>query len=119
MARLVSVALLLAFLEAPFEHTHQNQSTQRHSGPPLHLHLKSFHATGSGEALLAPDPDDDAVFQNWFAITHNDPGTSPALAVECFSLSAPEDTGWIARPLPEMGPDPPHLSSTNPRAPPA
>jgi hypothetical protein len=117
-AILLNLALFLAFVQAPFDHTHQHQSTQRHPGPLLHLHFKSFHAPGRGTVLQAPDPDDDAQFQNWFAVTHHDQGTGPAVLTEHLSLSAAECIGWVAGPLPEMGPDPPRLSAKNPRAPP-
>jgi hypothetical protein len=115
----VSLALLLAFVQAPFLHTHQHEATQRHAGPLFHLHLKLFHATSRGSEFRALDPDDDALSQSWFADTPHDPGSSPVILAVRLGVSAPEHSGWTVGPPPQMGHDPPLLCIKNPRAPPA
>jgi hypothetical protein len=115
----VCLALFGAFIQAPFQHTHQSEATQRHAGPLLHLHLKSFHAAGHGCEFRALDPDEDAVFQNWCADTPHDSGPSPVILAARFSPPAPERSGWTVLPPPETGHDPPLLCIKNPRPPPA
>ena len=115
-----SFALGVAFIQAPFLHVHQHETTQRHPGALLHLHLKSVHPTGSGPELRNLDPNDDAQLQNWFsATTSADTGLTPVIPVENYSIRGPEFNEWTVEAPLLNGHDPPLLCIRNPRAPPA
>jgi hypothetical protein len=116
---LVSFALCLAFVEAPFLHVHQHEAAQRHPGALLHLHLRSVQPLGNGPEFRNLDPDDDAQFQDWFSATSTDTGLNPAIVAETYSISAPEFSGWTVEAPLSNGHDPPLLCIRNSRAPPA
>jgi hypothetical protein len=115
----VSLALLFAFVQAPFLHTHQHEATQRHPGTFLHLHLKSFQPAGTGREFRLLDPNDDAVFQNWFSATPTDSGLTPVILLEHLGLAAPERRAWMVEAPLQIGRAPPLLSAKSPRGPPA
>lgn len=119
-AIVLSLALCLAFVQAPFLHIHQHEATQKHPGAFLHLHFGSVQPARHGPEFRNLDPDDDAVFHNWFsATTSSDAGLTPVVLAESVCVHAPEISGWTAEaPLPH-GYDPPLLCIKNPRAPPA
>ena len=119
-AILVNLALCLGFVQAPFLHVHQHESTQRHPGAFLHLHLESVHPAGGGPEFRNLDPDDDAQLQNWFSANiPSDAWLNSVVLAESVCVHAPEISGWTAAaPLPH-GYDPPRLCIKNPRAPPA
>ena len=117
---LLSLAVVLAFIEAPFLHTHRHESTQRHPGPVFHFHLKFVHATNGDPAFRDLDPDDDAQLQSSFSLTAaNSPHITPAIASVLFSTPVLRQTGRTIEALFETGHDPPLLSLLNPRPPPA
>jgi len=117
---LLSLAVLIAFLEAPFLHTHQHEATQRHPGPAFHLHLKLTHAASKTHEFRGLDPDDDAQLQSWFSVTPTDSRyITPALLAEPFSIPVLERGRWAVEAPFETGHDPPFLAPRNPRAPPA
>ena len=118
-AILLTFALGLAFIEAPFLHVHEHEATQKHSGALLHLHLKSAQPVGSGSAFRNLDPDDDAQLQNWFSATSTVAGLTPVILVEAHCVSLPEFSGWTDQAPLYSGHDPPLLCIRNPRAPPA
>ena len=114
-----TLALVLTFIEAPFLHTHQHESTQRHPGAFLHFHyhLKSVQP-GGGHEFRDLDPNDDAQQQNWFSATQTDEGLTPVVLTKSVSVEAPEgDEHTLDAPL-QQGHDPPLLCSKSPRAPP-
>jgi len=113
------LALLLAFVEAPFLHVHQHEATQRHPGAVLHWHLKSVHAVGSGPEVRGLDPDDDAQFQDWFSATGTDSELTVVVLTERFYIFGPGHNGWTVEAPLQVGHDPPILDAQNPRAPPA
>lgn len=119
-AVLLSLAIFIAFLEAPFLHTHRHKATQRHSGPVFHFHLGLAHHAGNRPAFQALSPDDDAQSQNWFSLspTHS---TLIGLAAPAkfYSIPLPAISRLaIDAPL-QTGHDPPLLIPQNPRPPPA
>jgi hypothetical protein len=118
-AILVGLALVLAFVQAPFLHTHQHQATQRHPAPFIHLHLKSTHPAGSGPEMRGLDPDDDAQIQNWFSQAPTISGWTPGILPASFRPSTPEGGRWMLEAPLEMGHDPPLLGNKGSRAPPA
>lgn len=116
---LLSLALLVAFVEAPFLHTHQHEATQRHAGAFLHFHLKSANPIGRSPEFRGLDPNEDAQYQAWFSATTTDSGTmAPVVYAEPFSVPIPESNGWSNETPLRTGHDPPLLSPRIPRAPP-
>lgn len=115
---LVNVALLIAFLEAPFLHVHQREATQRHPGAFLHFHLKTVHALGNSATFQALDPDDDALTENWVSAHPIVPDLSPVTLAESFGSTEPERQGCIVDAPQSTGHDPPLISARSPRAPP-
>ena len=116
---LLSLALLVAFVQAPFLHTHQHESTQKHAGAFLHVHLKLATPVSKSPELRGLDPDEDALYEGWFSAPPTDLGSmTPVIVAEPFSLPLPERGGWtVVTPL-QFGHDPPPLCSNSPRAPP-
>lgn len=116
---LANLALLVAFLEAPFLHVHQHEATQQHPGAFLHFHLKSAHALGNSSEFRSLDPNEDALTENWVSTSPISPDFSPLILAEHSFLAEPEEhRGYsVDAPL-TTGPDPPLLSLKSPRAPP-
>jgi len=116
---LLSLALLVAFVEAPFLHTHQHEATQRHAGAFLHFHVRSAHPIGRSPEFRGLDPNEDAQYQAWFSATATDSGSMiPVIHAEPFSLPAPEPSEWSIETPRRTGHDPPLISPRSPRAPP-
>jgi hypothetical protein len=115
----LNLALLVAFVEAPFLHTHQHEATQRHAGAFLHFHLKSAIPIGRSPEFRGLDPNDDAQYQAWFPAPPTDSGTMvPVIYSEPFAVPIPESSGWSIETPQRTGHDPPLLSRRIPRAPP-
>lgn len=117
---LLNLALALAFIQAPFFHVHEHESTKHHPGGLMHCHLPHHGVIEpSKPALCDFDPDDDAHSQDWFSAAF-DGNQSPAI----FELRRLEIVPHrVAEPMTDSlilhGHDPPSLSSSTPRAPPA
>ncbi len=116
---LANLAVLVAFVDAPFLHVHQHEATQRHPGAFLHFHLKTAHAFGNSAELRSLDPDDDALTENWVSVHPIVPDLSPLMLGEQFCLVEPEQGGCTVDVPISTGPDPPLISTRIPRAPPA
>jgi hypothetical protein len=117
---LLNVAVLTAFAQAPFLHTHQHEATAQHPGPFFHFHLKSAHAAGRVPGLQGLDPSDDAQYQRWFSATSTESiSIIPAIAAEPFVRVVLEQDGWTSDAPPPIAHGPPRSSPRNPRAPPA
>jgi hypothetical protein len=120
LSSFLTLAVLTAFAEAPFLHTHQHAATQQHPGPFLHLHLKTAHSVGTGREFRGLDPNEDAQYQNWFSTTCPDSGSiAPAIPAERFALAAPELIRQPTEAPLKIGHDPPLLDPQSPRGPPA
>jgi hypothetical protein len=116
---LLSLALLVAFVQAPFLHTHQHESTQRHAGAFLHFHVRSAHPLGKSPEFRGLDPNEDAQYQGWFSATATDSGSMiPVIHAQPSTLPAPELSGWSTETPIRSGHDPPLLNPRSPRAPP-
>jgi hypothetical protein len=116
----LSLAIFIAFLEAPFLHTHQHESTQRHAGSVFHLHLGLAHHSSNSPEFQGLNPDDDAQLQSWFSLTPTDSTPiAPAVLAEFYSIRDLETSRLKVDPPLQTGHDPPRLSRQNPRAPPA
>jgi hypothetical protein len=116
---MMNLMLALTFLQAPFLHVHEHEDTQRHPGGFFHTHFPHHHLSVSkSPELCGLDPDDDAVFQQWFAATISDFST-PAFIPAFVYIFTPT---WSSEPFlePEIlsGHDPPRLSRAAPRSPP-
>jgi hypothetical protein len=113
------LAMFVAFIEAPFLHTHQHESTQHHSGPIFHLHIRSIQHSGNGPEFRGLNPDDDAQFLSLVSLTPTDlTPVAPAIPVEFFTVPAPEISRLMVDAPQRKGHDPPPLTPRNPRAPP-
>ena len=120
LSSFLTLAVLTAFAEAPFLHTHQHEATQQHPGQFLHLHLKTAHSVGTGHEFRDLDPNEDAQYQNWFSTTGPDSGSiAPAIPAQRFALAAPELTRQPTEAPLKIGHDPPLLDPQSPRGPPA
>jgi hypothetical protein len=112
--------LLLAFLQAPFAHVHEHESTQRHAGAFLHTHFAHIRADHPGRPeLKGLDPDDDAVFQHWFSATPNAPLVLNVSLCVVPLLQPPAQSQWRAEFVRPNAHDPPALAILPPRSPPA
>ena len=117
---LVNLALVLAFVQAPFLHIHLHESTEKHSGAFLHSHFAHLEASHSTQpALRDLNPDDDAQFQNWFSVTTSDAGFTPVILTSLCSVAAPQITNWRPVAIEPSAHSPPLLNAATPRAPPA
>lgn len=115
---LANLALLVAFLEAPFLHVHQHEATQRHPGAFLHFHLRTVHVFGSSPDFRGLDPNDDALSENWVSAHPIVLDFSPFILAERSSLAQPEHEGCTFDAPLSTGPDPPLIAAKSPRAPP-
>jgi len=115
---LANLALLVAFLEAPYLHVHQHEATQQHPGAFLHFHLKAAHVFGNSSEFRSLDPDDDALTENWVSAHPIVPDFSPVILAERCSIAEPEQTDYPVEAPKNTGHDPPLKSTISPRAPP-
>jgi len=116
---LVNLSLALAFVQAPFLHVHQHESTEKHEGAFIHahfLHIDGHHS--SKPELRDLDPDDDAQFQKWFAVASGDSAFSPVLLTSLCSVARPAMSNCPVIPIEPNAHGPPPVRTTPPRAPP-
>lgn len=114
------LAMFVAFIEAPFLHTHLHESTRHHSGPAFHLHFPSIEHGGEGPEFRCLNPDDDAQLLSWVSLTPTHLTlAAPAVPTEFFAVPALESSRFTVDAPNEKGHDPPPLTGQNPRAPPA
>ena len=66
---LLTLAMFVAFREAPFQHTHLHESAQHHAGAVFHFHFRAFEPSGSGPRFQGLNPDDHAQFLNLVSLT--------------------------------------------------
>jgi hypothetical protein len=117
---LMNLVLAVTFLQAPFLHVHEHESTERHPHGFFHTHYPHHHHLSAAKSLelRGLDPDDDAVFQQWFSATISDLST-PAFIPTFVSTVTPI---WSCEPFLELnilsGHDPPRRSRSAPRSPP-
>jgi hypothetical protein len=116
---LVNLSLALAFVQAPFLHVHQHESTEKHAGAFIHahfLHIEGHHPTKP--ELRDLDPDDDAQFQKWLAATTGNSAFSPVLLTSMFAVPRPAMSSCPVIPIEPNAHGPPPPTATVPRAPP-
>ena len=114
------VAMFVAFIEAPFLHTHQHESTQHHPGPAFLFHFGSTERGRNGPEFRGLNPDDDAQVLSWLALAPTSLTlAAPAVAGEFFTIPALQSNRLTVDAPHQKGADPPPLTPQNPRAPPA
>ena len=112
--------MALAFVQAPFLHIHEHESTERHAGAFFHSHFAHVEANHSSKPVLRDlDPDDDAQFQQWFSATTIDSGVTPVVLISFFSVPAPQFVNWSPGAVEPSAHGPPLLNAAGPRPPPA
>jgi hypothetical protein len=114
----LNFALVLAFLQAPFLHVHQHESTAKHPGAFLHTHHVHLKAGHSGLEIRDFDPDDDALDQSWFSATITDSGFIAIIFSERLSVEPPQPRFSSAIAIDPIAHSPPTLTAVPPRAPP-
>jgi hypothetical protein len=116
----VILALLVAFIQAPCSHVHEHESTQHHAGSLLHTHFGHLSVHHSIKPELRDiDPDDDAVFQQWFSATQNTPQVVTIVLSVVPVLPVPVPNEWRADTVQPNAHAPPELTTLPPRSPPA
>lgn len=117
---LMNLVLALTFVQAPFLHVHEHEDTQRHPGGFFHTHFPHHHHCSASEPpeFSGLDPDDDAVYQQWFSATISDLSTPAFIPTFVYTFTPT----WSSEPFLEpdilSGHDPPRLTCTAPRSPP-
>jgi hypothetical protein len=115
ISTLMDFVLALTFLQAPFLHVHEHESTAHHPHRFFHTHLPHHRlSTSKSPELRGLDPDDDAVFQQWFSATISDLST-PAFI---YTVAPTWSSESFLEPNILSGHDPPRLSRAAPRSPP-
>ena len=117
---LSSLALLVAFVQAPFMHTHLHEATQKHAGGFLHVHFRPLSPVSTTPELRTLDPNEDVLYEGWFSAPPVNFGPiTPLIHAESLALLMPERGGWILETPLRVGHDPPLLCPKSPRGPPA
>jgi hypothetical protein len=116
---LMNLMLALTFVQAPFLHVHGHEDTQRHPGGFFHTHFPHHHlSTSKSPEFRGLDPDDDAVFQQWFSVTISDLSTPAFIPTFIYILAPTSSSEPFLEPNILSGHDPPRLSRSAPRSPP-
>jgi hypothetical protein len=117
---LMNFVLALTFVQAPFLHVHEHESTEHHPHGFFHTHFPHRHhllASKSAE-FRGLDPDDDAVFQQWFSATLGDLSTPVCIPICICTIVPPHSSEPFLEPSILSGHDPPRRSRSTPRSPP-
>jgi hypothetical protein len=115
----MNLVLALTFLQAPFLHVHQHESTEHHPHGFFHTHLPHHHLSASRFAgFRGLDPDDDAVFQQWFSATLGDLSTPLFVPTFIYTVVPTWSSEPFVEPITLSGHDPPRRSRSAPRSPP-
>ena len=116
-----SLALALAFVQAPSSHVHAHESTEGHTGAFFHSHLPHVEAMSSEQAEWRDlDPDHDALFLSWLLTNPTQWRPAPVILVAGQTIvPLLEVTEWRTVTLRPSAHDPPDLDSTTVRPPPA
>ncbi|WP_130422438.1 hypothetical protein [Edaphobacter modestus] len=116
---LMNLVLALTFLQAPFLHVHGHESTEHHPHAFFHTHFPHHHFSASkSPEFRGLDPDDDAVFQQWFSATINDISTPVFMLTSIYTLVPVRSSELFFEPNILSGHDPPRRSRSSPRSPP-
>src|ERR1700692_4238128 len=93
---LMNFVLALTFVQAPFLHVHEHESTEHHPHGFFHTHFPHHHHLSASKLaeFRGLDPDDDAVFQQWFSATLSDLSTPVFIPTFVYSIAP----AWSAEP---------------------
>ena len=121
VATSLTLALQLAAIWAPLVHLHPDDHADHHGAPPIHAHFSGHAGTAvpSGQAELAQDDDERAVFLQLFVAVAAT--TFPAIAAPASLFTVVPAIETSAHPPVDVvhGHDPPFMRSLPSRAPPA
>ena len=116
---LMNFVLALTFLQAPFLHVHEHESTEDHPHGFFHTHFPHDHVLTSRSAEFhGLDPDDDAVFQQWFSATIKELSTPVFILTSIYTVARMPSSEPFFEPSILSGHDPPRRSHSSPRSPP-
>jgi hypothetical protein len=117
---LMNFVLALTFLQAPFMHVHEHESTEHHPHAFFHTHFPHHHhlSTPKSPAFRGFDPDDDAVFQQWFSATLGELSTPVFIPTFIYTATPARSSEPFVELKIRSGHDPPRLLRAAPRAPP-
>ena len=115
----MSCVFALAFAQAPFAHVHEHSDPHDHGGVFHTHHVEDDHDHSDGVALKSIDPDNDARSVDVFKVVKSPDAkllfTLPATLIGF----APELERELVQGVTPRGHDPPDLTSSPARAPPA
>jgi hypothetical protein len=117
---LMNFVLALTFLQAPFLHVHEHESTEHHPHGFFHTHFPHHHhhlSASKSVELRDLDPDDDAVFQQWFSATLGDLSTPVFIPTFIYTAAPARSSEPFVELNIRSGHDPPRLSRARPRSP--
>ncbi|MHB2006570.1 MAG: hypothetical protein ACYDBH_01245 [Acidobacteriaceae bacterium] len=116
---LTTLMLALTFVQAPFQHFHEHEENNRHPHSGFfHVHFHHYDSAGSKTEISAVSPDDDAVFQSWYANVSRDLIVPVFLLASVCDFTVEEHAEPFVDRAISRGHDPPPRSCTAPRAPP-
>jgi len=111
----VGTGLLVSLLQAPFAHMHRRDPAHRHAKGFAHAHLPVPAHSG----VERPDDASDVQLLDWLALTGDAPASLVMEFCDPVRSPRPHGTHEIVRAPSPRAHDPPSLSQSNPRAPPA
>jgi hypothetical protein len=117
---LMNFVLALTFFQAPFLHVHEHESTEHHPHGFFHTHFPHHHHLSDSKSaeFRGLDPDDDAVFQQWFSATLGELATPAFIPTFIYAVAPTWSSEPLLKPNILSGHDPPRLSHAAPRSPP-
>jgi hypothetical protein len=116
---LMNLVVALTFLQAPFLHVHEHESTENHSHRFFHTHFQQHHfSVSKSPEFRGLDPDDDAVFQHWFSATIKDLFSPVFMLTSIYTVVPIRLSEPFLEPNILSGHDPPRRSRSSPRSPP-
>jgi len=111
--------LALTFVHAPFQHVHEHEENNHHPHAGFfHVHFHHEEASGSRREIGHVDPDDDALFQSWYANISHDLIVQVFLVASVCDFTVAESSEPYVDRVILSGHDPPRRACTAPRAPP-
>jgi hypothetical protein len=117
---LMNFVLALTFFQAPFLHVHEHESTEHHPHGFFHTHFPHHHHLSASKSpeFRGLDPDDDAVFQQWFSATLGELSTPVFIPTFIYTAAPARSSEPFVELNIRSGHDPPRLLRAAPRSPP-
>ena len=113
----MNLVLAVLVLQAPFLHVHEHESTAHHPHAFLHTHFPHHHRLSNSKSpeLRGLDPDDDAVFEQWFSVTIGEFSTPDFIPTFVYTVAPTRSPETFLEPTILSGHDPPPRSRSAPR----